>query len=291
VRPIVPIPGLDARKVELGRALFADARLSDDDTISCASCHVLSAGGADGRRVSVGVRGATGTLNAPTVLNAALDFRQFRDGRVDSLEEQIDGPVTAEHEMASSWPQVVARLAGDPDMAQRFSAIYSDGISQRGIRDAIATFERSLVTPDSRFDRFLRGESGAIGAPAREGYRLFKIHGCVACHQGVNLGGNLYQKFGVMRPYYDASRPARVQDLGRFNLTGLPEHRHEFKVPGLRNVALTAPYLHDGSVASLAEALRLMARHQLGFELPDDDVTRIMAFLESLTGTLDGKPL
>jgi cytochrome c peroxidase len=291
ITPVVPFSNLDERKLALGRDLFFDPRLSADDSVSCATCHNPALGGTDNQPVSTGVKGSKGVLNAPTVLNAALNFRQFWNGRAETLEEQIDGPISNPVEMASSWPQVIAKLDDDAALKRRFADLYADGISPRTIRDAIATFERSLLTPNAPFDRFLLGDENAISAQAREGYRLFLGLGCATCHQGSNVGGNMYEKLGATTPYYTPKNPAQARDNGRYDLTRVEEHRTEFKVPGLRNVARTAPYFHDGSIKTLEEAVTLMARHQLDMELPPTDVARIVAFLNALTGQLDGKPL
>lgn len=288
--PLPSTPDLPAAKVALGERLFSDPRLSRDDSISCASCHDLATGGVDGRKVSLGVGGAPGGVNAPTVFNVGFAFAQFWDGRAATLEEQAAGPIHNPVEMASDWPQVLAKLGADDDYRTAFAALYPDGIAAANVADAIATFERSLVTPDSPFDRHLRGEAGALTPLADRGYRRFRELGCASCHQGVLLGGNMFQKFGVLRDYF-ASRPATQADLGRYNVTGREEDRHVFKVPSLRNVALTAPYFHDASASTLEAAVVVMARHQLGRELSDDDVDALVAFLRSLTGTYRGKPL
>lgn len=292
--PIVPIPraiALDDAKVALGARLFADPRLSKDNTVSCASCHSLSRGGADGLARSVGIGGRQGMLNAPTVFNSGFNFRQFWNGRSASLEDQIDGPIENPAEMGSSWSQVVARVAADAGYAAAFAQAYPGEALRAGlIKDAIATYERSLITPDSRFDRYLRGEPGALTAREIEGYRKFRDYGCVSCHQGVNLGGNLYQRLGVMADFFESRVPAE-QDLGRFGVTGAEPDIHVFKVPGLRNVALTAPYLHDGSAGTLEQAVRIMGRYQLGIAMNDDDVAVIVEFLGTLTGEYQGRPL
>jgi cytochrome c peroxidase len=290
--PLPPVPDLPADKVALGRLLFLDPRLSHDNTIACASCHDLDRGGNDGRRFSVGVGGAVGAVNAPTVLNASLNFVQFWDGRAASLEEQAAGPVHNPMEMASNWDEVVAKLRADANYRREFRRLYPEGIAPASIVDAIATFERTLTT-DSPFDRFLRGDSQAIDAKAREGYRRFKELGCASCHQGVNIGGNMFQRFGVMGDYFAdraGRQPAGSADLGRFNVTGREEDRHVFKVPSLRNVALTAPYFHDGSAPDLDHAVLIMARYQLGRELSNDDVRAIVAFLRTLTGEPPRRP-
>lgn len=292
--PIRPIaqdrPPLDQRKVALGERLFSEPMLSKDNTISCASCHPLTTGGMDRRVRSIGVGGAQAPVNAPTVFNAAFNFRQFWDGRADSLEDQIDGPIQSPVEMNSAWPDIVRKLRGVEGYVREFAALYRDGVQPKNVKNAIAEFERSLITPDSRFDRFLRGEETAISAREKEGYRKFKRFGCASCHQGVNVGGNMFQLMGTMAPYFKG-RTVTTADLGRYNLTGREEDKHVFKVPGLRNVALTAPYLHDGSAETLEEAVRAMAIYQLGRRLAPSDEADIVAFLRTLTGEYQGRPL
>lgn len=283
--PILPLrraEGLDPAKVALGRQLFHDPRLSADDSISCATCHPLERGGADGLPVSSGVGGAQGNINAPSVLTAAHNFRQFWDGRAATLEEQAGGPITNPIEMASTWEQVLAKLRADRDLERQFVQVYPAGLTPDNIRHALAEFERSLPAP-SRFDRWLLGDESALEKNELAGYRLFKKHGCSGCHQGRNVGGNLFQRFGVMNAYFAAKTPSKA-DLGRFNVTGRDEDRHVFKVPSLRNVARTAPYFHDASAERLEDAVRVMGRHQLGMELPESDVTQIVAFLRTLDG-------
>lgn len=292
--PIRPLPrqlAVDGAKAALGERLFHDPRLSADDTISCASCHALNIGGVDRLSRSIGIGGQEGPINAPTVFNSRFNFRQFWDGRAADLREQAGGPIHNPLEMGSNWEQVVAKLGADGDYRRDFEALYPQGITAASISDAIATFEGTLVTPDAPFDRWLRGDEGALGEAAREGYRLFKGYGCTACHQGVGVGGNMYQRFGVFGDYFAERGEVSDADQGRFNVTGFEEDRHYFKVPSLRNVALTPPYFHDGSAATLAEAVVIMARYQLGRELPDRDVERLVAFLESLTGTYKGQSL
>ncbi len=291
--PPLPRPtGLDPNKVDLGKRLFSDPRLSGDNSISCANCHGLATAGVDGLNVSVGVAGRRGARNAPTVFNAALNSLQFWDGRAASLEEQLDGPINNPNEMASNWDQVVLKIEADDHYRQSFSELYADGVSIANIKNAVATFQRSLITPDSPFDRFQRGDSDAISPTAKAGYRLFRNYGCISCHQGVNVGGNMFEKIGVMKPYFDESPGALAKaDLGRFHLTNIEEHRYEFRVPSLRNVSRTAPYFHDGGIAALEDAVKIMARHQLGLELDRQEIEQIVAFLESLTGEYDGAPL
>ena len=287
VEPIKPIPDkieVHAEKAALGRALFHDPRLSRDDTVSCASCHDLRSGGDDGRRVSVGIEGKAGLINSPTVFNAGLNFKQFWDGRAGTLEQQIDDPVQSPLEMGSLWPDVVAKLYQDRDYPQRFKALYPDGISRDSIRNAIAEFMRSLNTPNGRFDRWLKGDEEALDRVEKHGYALFKYYGCVSCHQGANVGGNMFQVFGVLNEYFRKRGNITEADLGRYNVTGNPADRHAFKVPSLRMAAHTAPYLHDGSAATLRDAVDAMFEFQLGREAPDEDKEAIVAFIKTLTG-------
>ena len=237
------------------------------------------------KRTSTGIRGQIGPINAPTVLNAGLNFRQFWDGRAADLAEQAAGPVTNPIEMGASWDKVLASLAEDDAYPAAFAALYPDGITQANVTNAIAEYERDLVTP-SPFDRYLRGERDAIPELARQGYETFKAVGCTACHTGQNVGGTMYQKMGLVRDYFtDRGEPTEA-DLGRFNVTHAESDRHFFKVPTLRNVALTAPYLHDGSRQTLEETVQVMGRYQLGRELTDEQVKQIVAFLNTLTGEL-----
>ncbi|MDR0664158.1 MAG: cytochrome-c peroxidase [Helicobacteraceae bacterium] len=284
--PIVPIAkpeNLDPKKVELGRALFHDARLSKGDAISCAACHDLERGGTDGLSRSVGVEGKTGEINAPSVYNAALMFRQFWDGRARNLAEQIDGPITNPLEMASSWEEILPKLNSDRALSEVFLEIYGSPPTKENAIDAIVEFEKSLITP-SRFDRWLLGDNSAITENELKGYELFVRHGCAVCHQGVGVGGNLFQRFGVVKEYYDGSRKVESSDLGRYNVTGRDEDRYVFKVPVLRNSALSAPYFHDASAESLYDAAAIMGDYQLGVSLPAEDVQNITLFLRALTG-------
>lgn len=292
-QPVTPIPAalpLDARKVALGEKLFHDKRLSRDDSISCASCHAIEKSGHDGRAVAMGVGGQTGTLNSPTVFNSAFSFRQFWDGRAATLEEQAEGPVHNTIEMASNWREVMMKLRRDQGLIEDFKRIWPDGLTPANIQSAIAEYERSLITPDSPFDRYLRGDQNAIDPEAKEGWRLFRDLGCIACHQGVNLGGNLYANLGIMGDYFaDRGRPVAKSDLGRYNATGLEKDKHLFKVPTLRNIAETPPYFHDGSIATLEEAIRVMARYQLGIRLSEPDLRHLHAFLSTLSGQYRGR--
>ena len=285
--PILPIPeqvDVNPAKVELGRTLFHDPVLSKDGTISCASCHDLANGGDDGRKISLGVDDKPGVVNSPTVFNAGMNFKQFWDGRASTLEHQIDGPVQAAFEMGSLWPDVVAKLYRDETYPGLFKKIYPDGINRGNVKNAIAEFVKSLNTPNSRFDRWLKGDKNALNAKEKRGYALFKDYGCSSCHQGANVGGNMFQVFGVLNDYFKRRGNITDADLGRYNITGNDEDRHAFKVPSLRMAAMTAPYLHDGNAATLRDAVNAMFEFQLGREAPDKDKEAIVAFIKTLVG-------
>lgn len=292
--PIRPLPlamALDKRKVDLGRRLFSDPRFSRNNAMSCASCHNLNAAGVDHLPTAMGGDGHPEARNTPTVFNSGFNFAQFWDGRARNLEDQVDGPLHNPQEFDSNWSELIAKLARDPYYARQFKQIYRDGLRARNVKDAIATFERSLITPNAPFDRYLRGDPDAIDAQEKRGYYLFKSLGCVSCHQGMNVGGNLFQKFGVMGDYLGSRDHLTQSDYGRFNVTGRPEDRFVFKVPSLRNVAVTAPYFHDGSAKTLPTAVEIMAKYQLGRTLNPQEVKDIVSFLNTLTGEYQGKPL
>jgi len=283
---------VNVAEAALGKKLFFETRLSGDNSISCAHCHDLETlGGADGMRFALGVDGRQGHINTPTVFNAALNLAQFWNGRAETLEAQIDGPVTSHSEMDAKWPEIVKKLRQDKLYRSSFKAIYPDGVTANNIKRAIASFERTLLTPNSRFDRYLKGDKTAITAAEKHGYAVFKDYGCVACHQGRNVGGNLFQKLGVMRDYFAEHASDNAADLGRFAVTGLAEDKHVFKVPSLRLVVLTAPYFHHGRYETLAETIRTMAKYQLGRQIPDDDIAAIIAFLYTLPGEYQGHAL
>jgi len=285
--PITPIPlelELDTRKVALGDRLFHDPRFSSDNSISCAHCHNLANGGMDNLPRSIGVGDKEGRVNAPTVFNSGFNANQFWDGHAETLEDQIDFPMQNTCEMGSTWPEVIEKLEQDVAYQRDFAAIYPEGIQQHTVRNAIATFERSLITPNSRFDRYLRGDMHALSGDELVGYELFKNFGCISCHQGMNVGGNMYEKLGLFRDYFADRGNVQEIDYGRYNVTGNEEHRHEFRVPPLRNVSVTAPYFHDGSAETLEEAVAVMGKYQLGVTLSNDEVSSIVKFLKTLTG-------
>ncbi len=289
--PIVPIPlhiELDPAVVSLGKRLFFEVQLSHDNTIACVSCHDLKRGGTDQLVSSVGIRGTIGSINSPTVFNCGFNFRQFWDGRAKTLEEQVDGPIHADIEMGSNWQEIIIKLKQSNDYPPLFASIYAEGITSINIRHAIATFERSLYTPNSRFDQFLRGNKDALTALEQSGYQRFKSYGCISCHQGVNLGSNMFQVFGAMDNYFVDRGDITKTDLGRYNVTNQEEDKYMFKVPTLRNIALTAPYFHDGSAATLDQAIKIMLKYQLGRVFEQHDIDALLAFLKTLTGEYNG---
>ncbi len=292
--PITPLPlavVLDAGKVRLGERLFNDVRLSGGEVVACASCHRLNEGGDDNRAHSPGADGKPLDFNAPTVFNAALSFRLNWRGNFRSLEQQAEAVLLDPQVMNTTWPELLAKLRASSAYSKAFARVYGDGPEPAHVLDALATFQRSLLTPNARFDRYLRGERDALDADEERGYELFKTYGCVACHQGINVGGNLFQKFGIFEDPFAPGPTATEADLGRFAITGEDDDRHVFRVPSLRNVALTAPYFHDGRARTLEQAVEAMARSQLGRSLTDQEISLIVAFLRTLTGEYQGRPL
>lgn len=271
------------QKVDLGRMLFYEQRITLSQQLSCNSCHQLDHYGVDGEPTSPGHKGQRGDRNSPTVYNAALHIAQFWDGRAPDVEEQAKGPVLNPVEMAMpAEAEVIAVLKSIPGYAPLFAAAFpeaTDPISFDNMALAIGAFERGLLTP-APFDAFLSGDDAALTAEQRAGLRTFIQTGCITCHNGATVGGRMYQKLGLVEPF-------PTQDTGREKLTGNEADRFMFKVPSLRNVAKTGPWFHDGSVTSLDDAIRLMARHQLGKALSEAEVSSIRAFLESLTGEVD----
>lgn len=287
--PVAALPepqGLDPELARLGMQLFHDVRLSRNNSVSCAHCHHLGKGGSDNLRVSVGIEGRLGVINSPTVYNTAFHLAYFWDGRSATLEDLIlDGPLQNPSEMGSNWDQVLGKLKEDRELRRNFRELFPDGFTAENVAKAIAAFLRGLVTTNAPFDRWLQGEE-TLTEQQERGYRLFKSYGCIACHQGVNLGGNMYAPLGVMGDYFaDRGDEVSQADLGRYNVTGRDSDRHVFKVPSLRLVVHTAPYLHDGRAETLADAVRIMARYQLGREIPEEQIEDIIAFFHSLAGS------
>lgn len=292
--PIYPIPfetGADRNKAALGRRLFHDPVLSSDGSLSCASCHDLEQGGHDGLPLSLTNSGATGSINTPTVFNSALNFRLGWRGQYRTLEEQADIALHRADLMNTTWAELLPKLRTDKNYAEAFRRLYDDGLTEQSVLDAIAEFQRSLLTPNARFDQFLRGAGDALSEDEKRGYELFKNYGCVSCHQGVNVGGNLFQKVGIFKDYFAGRGNITRADLGRMIDTGAERDRYVFRVPSLRNVAVTAPYFHDGSEAQLVGAVRKMGEIQLGISLKKGEIDLITKFLGTLTGEFQGRSL
>jgi cytochrome c peroxidase len=284
IQPLPPSVPVDRARAELGRALFFDRRLAKDDSISCASCHDFAQGGGFAAVRPKGVGGKEHALNSPSIFNVAFNFRQLWSGGQENVEGVVHAVVKSPAVFASSWPEVLGKLQADAALQARFRAAYPDGLTPDNAANAIGEYSRSLVTPNARFDQYLRGNANAITSDEKAGYELFKKYGCVACHQGVNVGGNMFQRFGVMGDYFAARGNVKPADLGRFNATQREADRHVFKVPSLRNVALTAPYFHDGSAETLPQAVQVMFTYQLGRPASQQDVDLIVKFLGTLTG-------
>ncbi len=286
ILPLVAAAPDDPRKVALGRELFADTALSGDNTVSCASCHDLASAGVDGRPRAVGRDGAPLDFNTPSVYNSSLNVAYSWAGAAATLEDQIDVAVLHPAEFGTTWPALLDAVRGVPRYQATFRQIYPAGVTVASVKDAIATFVRSLVVTGAPLDRFLFGDTSALSTQQLRGLRTFTDLGCAACHQGRNVGGNLYQTMGIFDDYFADRGEVTEADLGRYNVTGDPADRHVFRVPSLRNVALTAPYLHDGSVPTLPRMIRIMARYQLGRDVTEAQVADIEAFLTALTGDL-----
>jgi len=267
IAPIPPPPAADPRKLALGERLFSDSRLSGNGKLSCSSCHDIRSNGANPNKGSV-----SQPFDTLTIFNAALNFRLNWEGNYRTLAAHIESSLENPRNMHTSADEVVERLNADPEMVRQFRAAYGSAPDRDSFLDAMVTFEKSLVTPGARFDRWLAGDSSALSARERDGYRLFKWLGCSACHQGVNVGGNLFERQGVFHPLVKAGPEA-------------------VRVPSLRNVATTAPYFHDGSAATLQDAVRRMAAAQLDRTLTDEQIELLVGFLQTLTGNYRGAPV
>ena len=272
ITPIPPAPEADPLKLALGEELFRSPLLSRDQTRSCVSCHDVGSNGADSAQRAIGADGKPLVFNTPTVFNAALSFRLNWAGDKRTLESQVVWPLSSAPGLETTMPEVLARLKANAEIVGRFVAAYGHSPDQASLVDALVTYERSLVTPDSRFDRWLKGDKAALSAKELDGYALFKSFGCVSCHQGVNVGANLFQRHGIFHPL--ASPEPKV-----------------LRVPSLRNVATTPPYFHDGSAPTLNDAVRRMAMAQLDQSLSEREIDDIVAFLNSLTGSYRGAPV
>lgn len=280
ITPIRPPQQVNLGMAELGKKLYFDPRLSKSGFISCNSCHNLSMGGTDNIPTSIGDKWQQGPINAPTVLNSSLNVAQFWDGRAADLQAQAGGPIANPGEMAFTHTLALDVITSIPGYVREFRTVFGkDGIAIEQVTAAIAEFEKTLVTPNSRFDQWLLGKDDALSQAEVEGYNLFKNSGCIACHNGEAVGGNSFQKMGLVEPY-----KAQSAAEGRSAVTGKDADRFNFKVPTLRNVEMTYPYFHDGAANTLTEAVDLMGRLQLGKKFTKDENAKIVAFLKTLTG-------
>lgn len=280
IKPIEAYVAKDPAKVELGKKLYFDTRLSKSGAISCNSCHNLSMGGTDNLTSSIGDHWQQGPINSPTVLNASMNVAQFWDGRAKDLQAQAGGPIANPGEMASTHELAVSVLNSIPQYKDEFKTVFGkDVVDIDMVTDAIASFEETLVTPDSKFDQWLKGDDKALADNELAGYKLFKDSGCMACHNGVAVGGGSFQKMGLVEPYKTDNKAQGVAGL-----TKKDEDRFKFKVPVLRNVELTYPYFHDGAAKTLEDAVHTMGQIQLGKKFTDDETSKIVAFLKTLTG-------
>ncbi len=280
IQPIKPVQSINLGQVELGKKLYFDPRLSKSGFISFNSCHNLSMGGTDNLTTSIGDHWQQGPINAPTVLNSSLNLAQFWDGRAADLKEQAGGPIANPGEMGFTHELAVGVIESIPEYVAEFKLVFgTDKVTIDEVTQAIAEFEKTLVTPNARFDQWLLGDTGALTAKELAGYKLFKESGCTACHNGEAVGGNSFQKMGLMEPYQTKNGAE-----GLAGVTGKDADRFKFKVPTLRNVEMTYPYFHDGQAGTLTEAVDIMGRLQLGKKFTQEENAQIVAFLKTLTG-------
>ncbi len=291
---VVPIPQTietDQAKARLGKLLFEDKSISKGGKKACVECHLSDKGGTDNERLSMAISDQPRSTNTPTIFNVGLLPMLGWAGAGTNLEDVTEAIIKSKHGLASEWPELIEKLNAYPSYKTQFNAIYQMPIKPAQVKEVIAEYLRSLITPNSRFDQFLRGNDQAISLDERRGFELFKSYGCSSCHQGVNLGGNMRSPFGLFGNYMQDKGKETKADLGLFNKTKRPDDQYIFRVPGLRDIALTAPYFHDGSVATLKEAIDVMGRYMLGREIPEKETALIEKFLRSLTGELNGEPL
>jgi len=281
IKPIPQQIDVNYNKVELGRKLFFDKRLSRKDTISCYSCHDLSHGGTNTIKPSIGANTKTVNTNIPTVFNSVYNTAQFWDGRAKTLKEQVRVSLLVHEKIAGDENAIIMKLSEDSYYETKFEGLYPEGITLDTISDAIAEFEKTLITPNSKFDLYLKGEISSLTQAEKDGYTLFKNLGCISCHNGINIGSNMFQKFGIF------NKPKiSFNNLGRFNVTKNENDKYYFKVPTLRNIEKTAPYFHDGSARTLKKAVKIMGYYQLGQNLTQNEIQKIISFLRTLTGEL-----
>lgn len=293
--PIKPLPKkvkYDRQKALLGKKLYFDPILSKDNTVSCANCHNLKLGGVDNLQYSFGINGQKGNINTPTVLNSIFNFRQMWDGRAKTLTHQVQFPITNPVEMGNTFKKLIETLKKDFYYNKTFNNVYQDGITKKNIGNALEEFQKTLITP-SPFDEYLRGDKNAITSNQKKGYELFNKKGCVSCHNGINIGGGLYAQFGLtdesiannlIETTNSNFKGDYHPDFGLYNITKNDFDKFYFKVPTLRNVALTYPYLHNGRIKTLNEAISSIAKAQLGLDLTTKETFLIEEFLKSLNG-------
>jgi cytochrome c peroxidase len=279
---ITPLPTFENfkynnEKALLGKKLFNDTRLSKDNTISCASCHLLEEGGDNNSQGSYGIYGQYISRNVPTVFNAYFNIHQHWDASSKNLEDQARDSIEHPLAMQSNFHEVLPKLMQDKDYKEKFKKIYQEKISKKTVLNAIAEFEKALITPNSKFDKHLKGNLDILNDKEKNGYKLFKDYGCISCHNGINIGGNLIQKIGVINKY-------KTDDLGRYEITKNINDKYYFKVPSLRNIALTAPYFHDGKIKTLQDAVKQMSILQVGYPISKNEINDMVLFLKTLTG-------
>ncbi|MDM3871145.1 cytochrome c peroxidase [Porticoccus sp. W117] len=283
IKPLPQSLPVDREKALLGQALFHDTGLAAGRA-ACGTCHVLEQWGADGMAKSIDIRGGFDDMNTLTVFNAVFNFRLLWNGAAATPKDQIDMVMDNERHMGAGWSVALQYVRSRQDYQQQFKALYGGVIDEHTVSDAIVEYERTLITPDAPIDHYLRGDNNAISERQKQGLKLFVDYGCIACHQGINVGGNMFARFGVFVKPYQSVVPANEFDLGRFNVTGVESDRYVMRVPSLRNVEKTAPYFHNGGTQSLKKAVTAMGYYQLGRDIPDDEAELIVEFLKSLTG-------
>ncbi len=280
ITPIELEATYNKEKALLGKKLFFETKLSSTNNISCFSCHNLYEGGDDNRELALGVNGKIGKVNSPTLLNVKYNVYLSVDGRTKDLKKQILDPIHNKVEMASDFKTIIKKLKKDIYYKKTFLKVYDEEINENNIIDALVEFEKALITPNSSFDKYLRGDKTALNNDEKEGYALFKSYGCISCHNGVNLGANLFHKIGIIKEF-DMEED---ESLGRYNVTKNIEDKYFYKVPILRNISLTAPYFHNGKVKTLLEAINIMIEYQVGMSASIDEVKKIESFLKTLNG-------
>jgi len=292
MEPIQPIPmdlGLNPLEVSLGEKLFKDVRLSPTNNMSCESCHYNHLGGGDALRYSTDIEGKLRTRNTLTIFNLSFQPILHWDGRFVDIYSQIEFSLT--DSLKVKWPETLVYLNENVNYQALFKKAYQVDATKKLVIRALYIYQKSLITPSSRFDQYLLGKKNVITQDEEKGYQLFKQYGCISCHHGTAVGGQMFAHFGVFANYFEDRGDIIQADYGRFNITKRESDKFRFKVPSLRNIAVTGPYFHDGSVEDLGEAVEVMAKYQLGVVIPAADVEHIVLFLKTLTGRLRGKSL